>query len=383
MSYVEVTEEGWFSRIGDSIKGILTGIILIIAAIPCIFWNECRAVKRANDLEAGSGAVVSVKADKVEAGNQNKLVHMTGSVKVDEVLTDSTFGVSEKGLKLVRDVEMYQWTEKSKSSSKKKVGGKKQTVTEYTYERGWSSSVVNSDKFKDPEAKKKKVNPTQMKYERQEFSAGSATVGAFTLSPAAISSLSSAKDFPLSELPKEIKSNKSFQLDKGAIYFGKDPSKPEIGDLRISYKLAKPDVISIVARQNSGRLEAYKTKSMSSSILLVEEGTKGAEQMFKAAQAANATMTWVLRVIAFLALFGGFAMIFRPLSVVADVIPFIGSVVGTASTFFAFLLGGMIWFVCTAMAWVVARPLIGILMLLVAGAFTGGIIFLVMKSKKT
>lgn len=383
MSYVEVEEEGWFSRIADSIKGILTGFVLLILAVPCIFWNECSAVKRAQDLEAGAGAVVSAQATKVDAGNQNKLVHLSGAVKVDETLTDTTFGVSVNGLKLVREVEMYQWVENVKSSSKKKVGGKKKTTKEYTYKKAWKSSLESSDDFKDPDARKKKINPSQMKYKKQEFAAANATVGAYKLSPMAINALSSAKDYPLDKLPDTIKGNKSFSIDSGAIYFGKNSSDPSIGDMRIKYRVAKPSEISIIARQNDGRLEAYKTKNMSTSILLVEEGKKSSEQMFKAAQDANATKTWILRLVAFLALFGGFAMIFRPLSVIADVIPFIGSAVGAASTFFAFLLGGAVWFVCTALAWVVARPLVGILMLVLAGGFIGGIIFLITKNKKS
>ena len=40
----EYEEEGWFSRIGDSIKGIFGGIAIFMLAFPLIFWNECRAV---------------------------------------------------------------------------------------------------------------------------------------------------------------------------------------------------------------------------------------------------------------------------------------------------------------------------------------------------
>lgn len=40
----EVTKQSWFSRIGGSFKGVAFGALLVIAAIPLLFWNEGRAV---------------------------------------------------------------------------------------------------------------------------------------------------------------------------------------------------------------------------------------------------------------------------------------------------------------------------------------------------
>jgi hypothetical protein len=45
MAYQEVTHEGWFSRLGKSFGGIVTGIILIAAATFLLYWNEGRTVK--------------------------------------------------------------------------------------------------------------------------------------------------------------------------------------------------------------------------------------------------------------------------------------------------------------------------------------------------
>ncbi len=52
-SFTEVSSQGWFSRIGDSIKGILFGIFLFIAAFPLLWWNEGRSVERYNSLKEG------------------------------------------------------------------------------------------------------------------------------------------------------------------------------------------------------------------------------------------------------------------------------------------------------------------------------------------
>ena len=48
--FVEVTSEGWGSRIMESIKGILVGIVLFVAAFPLLFLNEGCAVKMSRSL---------------------------------------------------------------------------------------------------------------------------------------------------------------------------------------------------------------------------------------------------------------------------------------------------------------------------------------------
>ena len=94
MSFTEVSEEGWFSRIGSSIKGILFGLVLFALAFPVLFWNEGRAVRRAQSLTEGKGAVVSVSSDKVDSANEGKLVHMWGLATTEGSLTDPKFAIS-------------------------------------------------------------------------------------------------------------------------------------------------------------------------------------------------------------------------------------------------------------------------------------------------
>ena len=73
-TFTEVTDQSWFSRIGGSIKGVLVGLILFVAAFPVLFWNEGRAVKTARSLTEGAAAVIEVSADAPDPGNEGKLV---------------------------------------------------------------------------------------------------------------------------------------------------------------------------------------------------------------------------------------------------------------------------------------------------------------------
>ena len=53
MAVTETTTEGWGSRLGSSIKGVLTGLALFAAGFPLLFWNEGNAVKTAKAIDAG------------------------------------------------------------------------------------------------------------------------------------------------------------------------------------------------------------------------------------------------------------------------------------------------------------------------------------------
>src|SRR5262249_46185674 len=146
-TFTETSSEGWLSRIGSAITGVLIGIVMAIAAFPLLFWNEGRAVRTAQSLAEGRGAVVTVSADKVDPGNERKLVPLTALAKPADTVADPALGVAVNALRLKRNVEMYQWNEKSKSETKNKLGGGTETVTTYSYEREWSTSLIDSSRF--------------------------------------------------------------------------------------------------------------------------------------------------------------------------------------------------------------------------------------------
>jgi Transmembrane protein 43 len=174
-TYTETTSKDWTSRIGDSFKGILTGIVLIGLSCMLLFWNEGRAIQTARSLTEGAGLVVSVEPARVDPLNEGKLIHVTGETKIGVKPNDAEFGVSAEGLRLERTVEMYQWRENKKEESKKNTGGSEETVTTYSYVQEWSASQINSREFKVTEGHS---NPT-MRYRGAEFSAGDVTLGAF------------------------------------------------------------------------------------------------------------------------------------------------------------------------------------------------------------
>lgn len=86
MTTTVTTSTNWFSRLGNSIKNIFVGLLLIIGAPILLFWNEGRAVKTEQSLKEGLSVVVSVNPNTIDKKNEGKLVHFSGRAAVPSVL---------------------------------------------------------------------------------------------------------------------------------------------------------------------------------------------------------------------------------------------------------------------------------------------------------
>jgi hypothetical protein len=370
--FTEVTHQGWLSRIGSSIKGVLFGLLFFIVAFPLLWWNEGRAVTTAKSLKEGAAAVVSVSAEQALNANDGKLVHLTGSATTGESLRDAQFGVSANAIKLKRTVEMYQWEEESRTEEKRKTGGGVDKVTTYSYEKVWAEGVIDSSSFKKPEGH---ANPASMPYSSSQQTASQVTVGGFVLSDGLVGQINAWQALPVSELPAEAPANMKVNNDR--FYVGENPASPVIGDLRISFEIVPETTVSVVARQQSGALVAYQTKA-GRQLEMLELGMHAADAMFQAAMSRNTMLTWIVRAGGFLLMFIGLAAIFKPFAVVADVVPIVGTILRTGIGFFAFIVALPLTLITIAAAWLVYRPLLGggllilAIGLLVVGRMVGG-----------
>jgi hypothetical protein len=82
--------------------------------------------------------------------------------------------------------------------------------------------------------------------------------------------------------------------------------------------------------------------------------------MFKAAEAENRTLTWILRGVGVLAMFFGFMLIGAPLAVVGSIVPFIGEVFSAGIGLIALAMTAIVAPVVIAVAWFWYRPLVSI-----------------------
>jgi hypothetical protein len=376
-SFTEVTTESWFGRIGGALKGIVFGLAFFIAAFPVLFWNEGRAVKQYKTLNEGAGSVISLPETRVLPENEGKLVHLSGKAVTDEIVADMEFEVSVNAIKLKRKAEMYQWKESKKRRTKKKLGGGKKTVTTYSYHKSWSSSLIDSSNFKKPSGHQ---NPGSMPYQSEEFVATDVNLGEFKLSRSLIGKINKTSILPVADLAN-IEGIPNAAFHDNGIFFGGNPSSPQIGDLRITYQIVAPTDVSIVSRQIGQSFEPYRAEA-GGTIDMLNLGFIGAENMFQRAQQKNKMWTWIIRLGGFILMVIGIAMILRPLSVSADVIPFLGNVVGAGTGILAFLIAVPFSFITVAVAWLLYRPVIGISLLILATVIAG-FIFVLSKRGRT
>lgn len=85
-------------------------------------------------------------------------------------------------------------------------------------------------------------------------------------------------------------------------------------------------------------------------------------------------LAWLLRLAGFLVMLIGLNMVFRPLSVTADVVPLFGRIVAAGTGIIAFLLAAMLSLITIAVAWLIYRPLLGIALFVIAGVLGFGIL---------
>jgi len=361
-SYTEVTNQSWFSRIGGAIKGIIAGFILFLIAFPLLFWNEGRAVKTYKTLKEGGGAVISVTSDQVDPANEGKLIHLTDQAFTEEILTDPVFGVEENALRLQRKVEMYQWQESKERETRKKLGGGTESVTTYSYDKIWTDHVIRSSGFK----KGGHDNPGAMPYSSETKTAHQVTLGAFQLSTSQVKRINRFEPIVVSEdtpLPENL--GERMKRGQNGFYLGDNPSSPQIGDVRIYFEFVPPVQVSMVAQQEGSRLRPYHAQA-GGNIELLQVGEHSAESMFQKAQSDNTILTWILRAVGFLLMGIGLSLIFKIFSVLADVVPFLGNIVEAGSGFIAFLLAAVLSLITIAIAWIVFRPLLAIILLIAA-----------------
>lgn len=360
-SFRQVTSTSWFGRIGRSIGGAVVGLILIVAMVALLFWNEGRAVQTAKSLAEGAHAVVSADAGAVEAANEGKLVHVSGTVTTAETPSDPHFGISAKGVRLERHVQMYQWRQQQKSETTKKLGGGEETVTTYSYSRNWEDHPIDSSDFKQPGGH---INP-EMTVRDGAFQVSAARLGAFDLDDPVLRLIGGEKTLPvdssqLAAIRGAYSGTHPVSIADGRIFLGADPALPQVGDYRIGYEIVPAGDISVIGQQQGSRFQPYQTVA-GDKLLMVDVGIVPAERMFSDAASANTLITWIIRAVGLVVLFIAFALLLAPFGTVADVIPFLGGMVGFGTGVIAFILAVLLGSATIALAWLWYRPLLAVL----------------------
>jgi len=356
-TFTEVTTQSWFSRIRGALAGLLFGVIFFLGAFPALTWNEKRSIDRTRALQEVAALTTSIDPSRLEASAEGKAVHFSGMATTPDGVKDDTFGISEPVLKLKRIVEMFQWEEEKSSKTQEKMGGSSQTTTTYRYSKVWKDEVISSGDFKQAEDHQ---NPSEMLYPNRLVMAEQVTVGAYSLPALLVTKIGDWQEYPVPPTEKLPESVRQKAKPYGRyLYFGGNPDAPVIGDNRVSFEIVRPHDVTVIAGQKGNTLEAVVTSS-GGEVALLEDGVHSPEVMFEIARNENQLATWLLRLLFFVLMAVGLALLFNPLKVLADVVPFVGSLVGAGTGIVAVLLAAALSSATIALAWLAFRPMIGI-----------------------
>ncbi len=353
----ETSSKSWFERILDSLKAILFGLVLVIGSGALMFWNEGRSAKTAAALSEGAGLTISLPAEKVDPAQEGRLIHVAGATTSVQPVRDPDLGIESKALILARKVEMFQWKEDKHTETQKKLGGGEETITRYSYSREWSDKPIDSGKFRNSADHR---NPAMPALASRSFYAPDAKLGAFALNEGVMHLLNASETFeaPAGALAQaRARLGPRAQVLQGSIYAGVNPDQPAIGDVRVAFHYLPLTPVSVVGRQTQATFSPW-TAGNGREILLAETGVLDAAVMFKHGQDENRILTWILRAVGVLLMWIGFRVALSLLEVLADVVPFIGNIVGAGASLAAFLFTLILAPVIIAAAWFFYRPFV-------------------------
>ena len=367
MAYTVTESKSWFKRITESFAGILTGFVLIGACTWLLWWNEGRTFKTAGAI--GEAQLVTVDVEDISRTDpslEGKVIHAIGRADTKDVIRDSLFGVETNAINLKRNAEYYQYEEESHTETRKKLGGGEEKVTTYTYSPNWTDSPIDSNNFKDSSYKGRNIILANVNDET--FKAQNVTFGAYKLPqfladeiggavPLNLASVDKKAIASLINAPKGYKASNMIHVQGSTVYIGENPNTPTIGDVRITFTQTPPAEVSIIAQVIGNTFEAF-TASNGYKFSRLENGNHSSPAMFESARSENNIIAWVLRIVGAVLVMFGLGLVFRPLSVIADVIPILGTIVDAGVGVVAFLIGLAWSLVVIAVAWVRFRPMV-------------------------
>lgn len=368
----KVTKIWYGQKLGSALMGIILWPICILVGIYFLWGNEFSFISREKAILKGENIVTQWDISNPN-NSQDGFVHLVWEI-IGSPIIENNFWIEIPGVKVASIVERYQWTETSTTQEEENFGWSTTQTTTYDYKTMWSSIAHDSSTFHDSVGHE---NPSDdWKYTSQTLISDDITFGSYILSQRLIENyLPTPESF---SLPNELAESFSTgtHLSGNAIYIGEDPTQPNIGDYRIKFSyLPSGTTLSMLVEKLGNTLWEFRLDDSSQNLTLVSVGNHSSSEMFATHRSNNSMITWIKRAWFTLLIFIGFQLFFSIVPTLASVIPFFGRILGFGVWLIAFLGTLIIAGWTIAIAWLAARPLIslGIIVLIV------GVFFLIKK----
>ncbi len=335
---------GW--KNSSPFAGILIGFGLFFGSFVLLYLNEGRV-----DLSKIADDTEPISAEQVDGENQGELVAISGVLHSDEPLGDPELLTESNYLQLERSVEMYAWKE---TSDKDEDTG----VETYEYRSSWESDPKNSQNFNNSNGH---FNPP-MSYRDEEFTVSSASVGAFSVEPNALLFMQKVA-LPLSEglLVAGRVADEYIFIGEGTL------NNPEVGDLRISYKVFLNDQsVTLFAKQDESQLRPYIHKD---DTLLYRAYPSDWKTAVSSMRSEFLTLLFGFRAAGFVMMWIGLMTIASPLTTLLGRLPILGNAGKMVISVVAFIIAFILSLITIVVSAILHSPitLIAIFILLIVG----------------
>lgn len=165
---------------------------------------------------------------------------VAGRLSVRHPPRDAQLGVTADAAILLRIVEMYQWHERCELAG-----------SACSYDKSWSPGQVDSRKFREPKGHENPPPPLT----DARFVAGELRLGGLIIDPKLLEA-QAAQDYPVnaSSLPPNMAA--TFSAVDGVLYAGGDAAHPQIGTVRVRYRIVPMGEVELSGIRHGDRLEA-------------------------------------------------------------------------------------------------------------------------------
>ncbi len=335
------------AKIRSAIGGIILGIVLVLAALVVLWFNEGRAVVDYRSVSELEHFTVSISPHVVNPDNEGSPVYITWRAQTDDVLRDKEFGIEKTALRMVRTVEMRQWIEDRPTESQFEQG------VQPVYSQVWARERISSEEFILPEEHE---NPP-MRYISKTWLADEVSLGAFRLPTSMILKL---KDYVAVDATNAVPTiPESVIHQQGSLYIGEDPAIPQVGDMRISFRALEPQQVSLIARQFGRTFDSFISRE-GNVYAPIRPGVHSLDQLIRYEQAAVKSTTIIIRIAGFALAFVGILMVLSPFTLLTAVVPLFQRIARFGLAMISAVLAGILSLLVISLAWIAYRPALAV-----------------------
>ena len=213
--------------------GVLALLVLFLAIGSRGGWN------RFLQMPDPPTIAMAVSANVLNADNEGRLVSVQGELLADQAPVDAELGlVASDSIVLVREVEMFQWQENCLQGA-------------CTQRTAWSQELIDDSGFREQIGHR---NPQRFPLRSASFEGVGIHLGVFV--PDADLLISALKLRPRPMVLSELSSNlaASFSISGDGLVSSNNPLQPEVGDLRIRYRMIPAGAVTLQGIQQAERL---------------------------------------------------------------------------------------------------------------------------------